>query len=882
MCRSQHGTGKGDINFELAEFENADVNCEKAIFGKGSLSFLNSHFRSLSLNGCHIDNYLDLRVKKCPYVDLSDTVVRDIIDFKPFDFDVDITVDRPMIGSREKFDGMLPVLIRLSQKSDVTFLTNSSELSRQPLGVPEHIDFNQGVVFNSELIAAMASAASFRRAQETSRSESRLPQPIIGRAEETLGNAAGRNRSEMRQLAGHAEDKDKSEIVSLDLNMSRSLIAQKIVIKDGQRGGIIRLAGFDRPEFVSGPKPGLYNALNSFSTSLSPVIFQTIPSGLGVKLDGEILDERFDFILTEMIKNAIVHGHKMHLELPLLIEWDIDTRQKVLRLRVSNQHETDESRLQAISSEDLRFKWLMGGEKKAERFINDLTHGRAVMRHTGSDGRTTAEIEIPLEIRPKIKSDFILGEAARSEVRTDQTVPAQNPERVKGRPGTFSEKGWIELLRDAGSQFTAQGKRWFFLQGIRKFVRSAQPHEALRVQLAQPIEKNWEIQEILYSTPREQEIAIGRKGDVYEFVMCGEKGASPASISPDFEFIGHVHPPYQTIDPRYFLPSSDDLDIPELRNRRLFVISPLGVTWYRYQQTLDVFKPEWDEYYSMVIGKSIPQINAELLGHEVLGDCGIELEIDLRPGRMGPWDGRRSEVRDTSSSREELRNSKSRESLRRKMPEGLRLISEIIIRPEDFERRIRENDFPDLKGLRLGATNADGIFSFYPIANYRFPWPALGFQDKGWEGVITESSVQNGYFQFTIKLSKENEEPIFRTFQIGPYTRQLPGHEKETGKSKTVLDIDDRLRSSNNRKISNGVFAKKTFPISKVFAWARQIRKECLSFLRFRIFSFIGRRLVFMKRVGKAFLPKAVFKTGIFNLWFDFQKGTSFFTEFSR
>jgi len=82
--------GKGDINFELAEFENADVNCEKAIFGKGSLSFLNSHFRSLSLNGCHIDNYLDLRVKKCPYVDLSDTVVRDIIDFKPFDFDVDI------------------------------------------------------------------------------------------------------------------------------------------------------------------------------------------------------------------------------------------------------------------------------------------------------------------------------------------------------------------------------------------------------------------------------------------------------------------------------------------------------------------------------------------------------------------------------------------------------------------------------------------------------------------------------------------------------------------------------------------------------------------------------------------------------------------------
>lgn len=84
--------GKGILSFELAEFDNTEVDFAKATFEECALSFLNGVFLRLILKGCHFDNYLDMRVRKCVEIDLSDTVVRDIIDFKQYDFNVEIDV----------------------------------------------------------------------------------------------------------------------------------------------------------------------------------------------------------------------------------------------------------------------------------------------------------------------------------------------------------------------------------------------------------------------------------------------------------------------------------------------------------------------------------------------------------------------------------------------------------------------------------------------------------------------------------------------------------------------------------------------------------------------------------------------------------------------
>ena len=82
--------GDGNVSFEQVEFDNTILYLDNANFGKGNLSFNNSHILKLSLKSCHLDYYVDLRLSKCKSIDLSDTVARDIIDIKPYDFPLEI------------------------------------------------------------------------------------------------------------------------------------------------------------------------------------------------------------------------------------------------------------------------------------------------------------------------------------------------------------------------------------------------------------------------------------------------------------------------------------------------------------------------------------------------------------------------------------------------------------------------------------------------------------------------------------------------------------------------------------------------------------------------------------------------------------------------
>ena len=82
--------GDGNISFEKVEFDNTILYLDNADFGKGNLSFNNSHILELSLKSCHLDYYVDLRLSKCKSIDLSDTVARDIIDIKPYNFPLEI------------------------------------------------------------------------------------------------------------------------------------------------------------------------------------------------------------------------------------------------------------------------------------------------------------------------------------------------------------------------------------------------------------------------------------------------------------------------------------------------------------------------------------------------------------------------------------------------------------------------------------------------------------------------------------------------------------------------------------------------------------------------------------------------------------------------
>ena len=78
--------GSGGFSFEEVMFENVDVSFERTLFCDERISFYKSWFNTLSLKLCHLNGFVDLRVRKCNSMDLSSTVVRDIIDMNPHEF----------------------------------------------------------------------------------------------------------------------------------------------------------------------------------------------------------------------------------------------------------------------------------------------------------------------------------------------------------------------------------------------------------------------------------------------------------------------------------------------------------------------------------------------------------------------------------------------------------------------------------------------------------------------------------------------------------------------------------------------------------------------------------------------------------------------------
>lgn len=76
--------GTGIKDFSVMDMKSAEASFEKTDFGSGELTFNGSTFKSLSLKSCHLDHYVDIRISAADILDLSDSIVRDIIDMEPF------------------------------------------------------------------------------------------------------------------------------------------------------------------------------------------------------------------------------------------------------------------------------------------------------------------------------------------------------------------------------------------------------------------------------------------------------------------------------------------------------------------------------------------------------------------------------------------------------------------------------------------------------------------------------------------------------------------------------------------------------------------------------------------------------------------------------
>ncbi len=82
--------GAGPKNFKMVDFGSDEVSFEGVNFGTGDLNFFNAKMNDLILKKSHFDCHLDLRVDHAKLIDLSDTVMRDIVDFMTSSSKVDI------------------------------------------------------------------------------------------------------------------------------------------------------------------------------------------------------------------------------------------------------------------------------------------------------------------------------------------------------------------------------------------------------------------------------------------------------------------------------------------------------------------------------------------------------------------------------------------------------------------------------------------------------------------------------------------------------------------------------------------------------------------------------------------------------------------------
>lgn len=81
---------KGHKSFDQADFANGEAIFDHVDFGEGSISFNHSKAAHISFRSCPFNCYVDLRFSECKIANLSNTIVRDIIDIKPESREVQI------------------------------------------------------------------------------------------------------------------------------------------------------------------------------------------------------------------------------------------------------------------------------------------------------------------------------------------------------------------------------------------------------------------------------------------------------------------------------------------------------------------------------------------------------------------------------------------------------------------------------------------------------------------------------------------------------------------------------------------------------------------------------------------------------------------------
>ncbi len=82
--------GRGEFNFSNCVYPESDIIIENVDFGQGAITMKSSKFKDIVLRGSQINNYFDLRVSECQKLDMSEAVIKDVIDIMSYTHNITI------------------------------------------------------------------------------------------------------------------------------------------------------------------------------------------------------------------------------------------------------------------------------------------------------------------------------------------------------------------------------------------------------------------------------------------------------------------------------------------------------------------------------------------------------------------------------------------------------------------------------------------------------------------------------------------------------------------------------------------------------------------------------------------------------------------------
>ncbi len=271
------------------------------------------------------------------------------------------------------------------------------------------------------------------------------------------------SRSEVRQKKGLGKEPPdvlgvrEADIIPLDLNADQKTTFETFWDYENGWEGVARIEGGDPAWLDSEAGAELYKRISQKTRVLAAYILFHFPDG-----DKLVLREMADangrpffqtderklaFILNEMAKNAIVHGHKLNLQLPVFLQWKFDLKERVFRIRVVNAIEKDDSLIQKIGPEKLRDILKLSGEGKAEEVIYHMTGGNIPARKDVGNA-TVSELEIRLIIRSEARGEGTEG-AGKLDISTESRE-REGYTWVNGDYVQYGKKGGIWISGDTG------------------------------------------------------------------------------------------------------------------------------------------------------------------------------------------------------------------------------------------------------------------------------------------------------------------------------------------------------------------------------------------------------------------------------------------------